>query len=160
MEREFQKQDLRRVWAGLSQPQPPSVRSLARQTGRSRRAIGRQKAVIETAKRAGVAVEQLPAHAAEVFGTWRERARPDFDQVDAALEGGATLRQAWREYCRANGERALGFTQFSQLCRKARGGRSLLAGVQHAGAPNQPFELRAVGATVPVSGPLVPRRPA
>lgn len=147
-------QQMQQVWAGLSQPQPPSVRSLARQTGRSRRAVGRQKAVFENAKRAGVAAEQLPDHAAEVFGTWRDRARPDLKQVDAALENGATLRRVWREYCRVHGERALGLTQFSQLCRKARGGRSLLADVPHTNIRSS-SELRAVGATVSVSGPLL-----
>lgn len=147
-------QQLQQVWVGLSQPQPPSVRSLARQTGRSRRSVGRQKVIIETAKRAGVAAEQLPEHAAEVFGTWHGRARPDLRQVDAALENGATLRRVWRDYCRVHGERALGFTQFSQLCRKARGGRSLLADVPHA-KPRSCSELRAVGATVSVSGPLL-----
>lgn len=106
-----------------------SVRSLAKQTGATRSTVRRCRGVLQDAldkagkdADGGDVVRSLLA----TYRTWGDRARPDFEAVDAALARGESLRSTWRAYSKEKGKRALKFAQFAVLCRRHRGGRSLL----------------------------------
>lgn len=106
-----------------------SVRSLARETGATRSTVRRCRGVLQAALNkagkdadGGDVVRKLLA----TYRTWGDRVRPDFEAVDAALARGESLRSAWRTYAKDKGKHAIKFAHFAELCRRHRGGRSLL----------------------------------
>lgn len=106
-----------------------SIRSLAKQTGATRSTVRRCRGVLQAALQkagqnadSGDVVRKLLA----TYRTWGDRVRPDFEAVDAALSRGESLRSAWRTYAKDKGKHAIKFAHFAELCRRHRGGRSLL----------------------------------
>jgi len=131
-----------------------SIRSLAKQTGATRSTVRRRRGVLQAALQkagqnadSGDVVRKLLA----TYRTWGDRVRPNFDAIEAALARGESLRSTWRTYSKENGKRALKFAQFAALCRRKRGGRSLLCVRRRP--PGSIGLLKTARASRPTRGP-------
>jgi CelD/BcsL family acetyltransferase involved in cellulose biosynthesis len=106
-----------------------SNRATAKEFGIARPTARRRRGVLQNAlDQAGGAADPVAVVQKLVasYRTWGDRVRPDFEAVDAALNRGESLRSAWRTYSKQAGKRALKLAQFASLCRRQRGGRSLV----------------------------------
>ncbi len=137
-----------------------SNRSLAKQIGTTRLTVRRRRGVLQNAlDQAGGAADPVAVVQKLVasYRTWGDRVRPDFEAVDAALSRGESLRSAWRAYSKQAGKNALKLAQFAVLCRRQRGGRSLLCVRRRpVGGTGTPRSAAASKAVRPRSGEASP----